>query len=397
MVSRHSPGPLPLTVLWMSGVVAAAVPNAPPQLCVNNICSAAPTLTPPVSATQTQVKWHPGHYMLSNEADRSADGQTASKRYEQGLVVAAGPNVVGWAGVYTWDILEPTKGNYDFSHIDADIAALSGKRIIIGIVTGYSPSNHLPPYILNDASYGPSPNAGQYGFWTIYSGAGVIGAKWRSSVNSRWIALIKALGARYDSNPLVEAIVDHDETAWNLDGGSDYSIAGFRAQWDALGTAAAAALPTTNFVQQHNWVQGGSIQDSADFTQDAYTRRVAFGGPDIFGYSTAHSNPAYVWSQGAFMGGAGTTPGTDYRGKMAAIHDVQSPELTGGLGTYTPQDIFNFADGDLHVDHILWNYVGGTGPGNWNGGANSVLALINAHPVTHKGCPAAYTSGCRTN
>jgi hypothetical protein len=335
--------------------------------------------------------------MLSNEVDRSPSGETPSKRWEQSVVVAAGPKVLGWAGNYLWDVLEPTQGNYDFSHIDADIAALGGKRIIIGISTGYSPSNHLPSYIVNSPAYGPSPNAGQYGYWTIYKGEGVIGAKWRAAVNNRWIALIQALGARYDGNPLVEAIIDRDETAWNLDAGSDFTLSGYRAQWDALGSAAVAALPSTNFVQQQNWVQSGSIQDSANFMQDAFARRVGFGGPDIFGYSSEHAQPNYIWSQGVRMGTAGTTPGTDYRGKMPMIHDIQSPELIGPWGPFTPKDIFDFADGDLQASHMLWNYLSGTGPGNWSGGANEVLAMINANPVSHTACPTAYTAGCKTN
>lgn len=385
---------LMISALLLAVVALAAVPNAPTQVCVNSVCTTVAATT-----SAKAVKWHPGHYMLSNETDRSASGEIANKRNEQSLVVSAGANVVGWAGNYTWDILEPTQGNYDFSHIDADIAALSGKRIIIQIQSYYDPSNHIPSYILGNSAYGASPTAGQYGWWYGggTGGTSIIAAKWRAAVMNRWIALVQALGAHYDGNPLVEAIVDADDTDWSLQPGSDYSVAGLRTQLDALGVAGVAALPTTNFTINQSFVEEGSAQDSANLLQDCYARRVAFGGPDILGSSFMSSNPTYYWGQGAYMGIEGTTPGTDYRGKMAAIHDIQSPELTGGLGLYTSQDIFNWANGNIHVDHMLWNYLGGTGNGNWTGGSNSVLAMINANSVTHTACPAAYTSGCNTN
>jgi hypothetical protein len=329
--------------------------------------------------------------MLSGEVDRSASGEIWAKRAEQAIAMADG-NVKGWAGNYMWNVLEPSKGVYDFSHIDADIAAMAGKRIIIGIQS-INFGKYIPAYILNDPAYGPSETAGEYGYWMSNWGTPVpMPAKWRPAVMARWIALVQALAARYDGNPAVEAIIDRDETAWQIDSGSDYTVSAFRTQWDALASAASAALKRTTFIHQANWITGGDNQTMADFLQDAYVRRTGIGGPDIFGYSQLHSNPAYIASIGITMGAAGTSPGTDYRGKIPSIHDVQSPELIGGLGLFTPQDIFQFANQDLQASHILWNYVG-SGTGNWS----SVQAVIDSNPVTHLSCPTAYAAvGCNT-
>jgi hypothetical protein len=342
------------------------------------------------------MKWHPGHYMGSAETTRSMGGETAAKRYEQSLV-NGDKNVVGWLGRYLWDILEPTPNNYDFSQIDADLAALGpGKRLMIFVGTGYSPSLHLPKYVVNDPTYGPSPVAGQYGYWTIFSGSGNQAATWRPAVMKRLIALYRALGARYDSNPMVEAIVDGDETGMSLDRGSDFSASDYRTQYAALDAALAAAWPTTNRVIEVNYTAGG-IQSSADMIQTAYVNKVAMGGPDIFGYSFSGPQPNYIWGQGVFIGTSGTSPGTDYRGRMPILHEIQMPELTGGLGLYTPADIYQQADGVLNVSHMIWTYVGGTASGNWSGGSNSVQAVIDSKPVTHTACPAVYAGACNTH
>jgi hypothetical protein len=391
MAFRYPPMLPAAVTLLLSVAAAAAVPNPPAKICVDAVCAVGPTS----ASSSSQMKWHPGHYMGSAEVTRSFGNETASKRIEQSLVNAEG-KISGWLGRYTWDILEPTQGKYDFSQIDTDIAALGpGKRMMISVGTGYIPSLHLPQYIVTDPTYGPSPVAGQYGYWTIFNGAGNQAATWRPAVMTRLIALYQALGARYDSNPRVEAIVDADETGMSLDSGSDYSASAFKAQYGALETALVAAWPMSNRVIEVNYVHD-TIQDAADMVQTAYLNKVSMGGPDIFGYSFSNTQPNYIWGQGVFIGSSGTSPGTDYRGKMPILHEIQSPELTGGLGLYTAADIYQEADANLQVSHMVWTYVGGTGVGNWTGGSNSVLDTINANPVTHTACPALYGGRCNT-
>jgi hypothetical protein len=339
------------------------------------------------------VKWNPGHYMLSYENDRSASGQIANKRSEQTAMLASGANVLGWGGRYLWSLLEPSLGVYDFSHIDADIAACNGKRVIIQVASGYSSGTQATPaYILANSTYGSSPVGGEYGWWGMNSGSGKTAAVWRAAVGARWTALFVALGNAYNGNPLVEAITLDDESVQgaNLDGGNDYSVANMRTQWQSMGTASVAVMPNTLFAYQINYTPA-TIQDTADQMQDAYARRVAFGGPDIYGYSVAHANPAFdpfygVWGIGVYMGVGGTTPGTDYRVKMPCVHAIQAPELNGAWAT-SPSDIAQFANSDLKATHLMWNYISGTGAGNWTGGANSVLATINASPITQTAYP----------
>jgi hypothetical protein len=354
-------------------------------------------------ASGGSIKWHPGHYMLSFEIDRSASGQIAAKRTEQTAMLASGANVLGWAGRYQWQLLDIGDGadhggyglGYDFSHIDADIAACGGKRIIIQVGSGYYGSTQpVPSYILNDSTMGASPVGGQYGYWTLSGATGKTAAIWRANVMARWQALFVALGNYYNGNALVEAISVDDESVQgqNLDGGSDYSWAAQYAQWNLLEIGAVAAMPTTSFIMHINYAQ--TLQATADMLQTAYANRVAFGGPDVYGQSVSNpfNNGGFydIWGIDVFQNipGAGTSPGTDYRGKMANMHAIQSPELNGFWAT-TPTDIALQCN-QIYVSHAFWNYISGTGTGNWTGGANSVLAAINANPLTHTTYPSSY-------
>jgi hypothetical protein len=322
--------------------------------------------------------------MLSNETDRSSSGQMTAILNELNILANSGGNVAGYAYNATWDTLEPTKGNYDFSHIDNILNHLpSGKKLIIGVQSIYAPSNHIPTYILTDSAYGSS-NAGGYGYWTGYGGASYIGAKWRSSVMSRWIALFQALGDRYDSDSRVVALIDRDETAPNMDGGSDYSDSAMLTQWTNFGSQVVAHAPHMSVVQQINWLPSGNERS---YMAALYQNRAGFGGPDIFGASIGVN---YVAAQAIYDGNSG---GVDYRGKMPMIHDVQSPEMTGGLGLYSPTDIVNNANGNLGINYMLWCYLGGGGAGDWY---NQVLPAINAHPISRTACPSSYGS-CSAN
>ena len=282
---------------------------------------------------------------------------------------------------------------YDFSHIDGDIAALSGKKIHIRVGVGYYGSTQpVPNYIIIDSKYGPSPVGGQYGYWDLNQGqTGFTGAIWRQAYMTKWIAMFQALGYYYDGNALVVSIGSQDESAQaaNLTAGSDYNEATQQSLWAQLEVGAVAAMPHTNFCMQCNYNNGG-IQQSANMMATMYANRTAFDGPDIYGLSVSlpYTPGGFydVWGIDIFMNIASTTPNFDYRGKMACIHEIQAPELVGAWAT-TPQDIFNMADQQIHANMLIWNYISGTGQGSWSG---QVLPVINANPITHTAYPTGY-------
>lgn len=342
------------------------------------------------------VKWHPGHYGRSNTYAYKANLNLATRQAEAVVCIAAGSNVLGWEFNYGMDLLYPNDGidrgfgvGFDFSAILTDIANLGGKRIIPCIFPQIF-SGNMPAWIVSNPIYGPSQNPGSYGYWDNVPLTLPNLALWRPLVMAAYIKLFQALGAYFNSHPLVEGIRDGNDTgSMNLASGSDFTVAGYRTQYQNLETAAVAAMPNTSFGTAMSFMQSGGIQDCANFLEDGYQRRMDFGGPDSLGYSFMHLNPTYYQFQAVYGGFGGTSPGTDYRGKMGCTHDVQGPELDGsGLtgSPYTPLDIYNWIEGVIGANRICWQYLSGSGTGNWS----TVLAMINLNPVTHTAYPTSY-------
>lgn len=357
------------------------------------------------SSSGAQIKWHPGHYLMSNTTIRSSGGQTSEVNSEISVVNAASSNVRGYAFSITWAQLESSQGVYTFSQIDNVLSQLgTGKKAIIQVAITYGSSDQtetIPSYILsNPGTYGSSPS-GQGGYWTSFSGGEVQAAIWRSSVASRLAALYTALGNKYDSSAQVEAITagPYDETALNgnIDGGSDFSFSGYESGWVTVYNAGISALPHTNI--------GGALANftatdisetnapgSIAIINDQYNNRTGSGWPDTYG-NTGDNSTHLSWAQSAWIGTAGGA-GFVYAGKMPVFAQVQG-YAPGTLDyAFSAASIATFANSPLKTDHLLWEYVTGSGNGDWS---SDVVPAINAHPITQTACPPKYTGGCNTN
>jgi hypothetical protein len=401
-----------IMVLAAAAGAQSTSPGPPKQVCVNNVC--VNSAVGPTSATSTgSIKWHPGHYVLSAGITTPTNGGWPGRKTE---LDAAGNNakVLGWRGIYTWAALEPSKGNYDFSAIDRDLQYLATqystpKRMALLVLPGTffggsdpnSYTGYIPSYVLSDSSYGAGMNGSSHGYWG--SSSSYMAAVYRPAVMGRYIALIQALGARYNSNPYFEAIILPETAGYiaTLTGAPDWSDNALLAQLKSLVTASVAAFPNTNVAMQNNYMQG--FGNTAALTAFLAANRASLSGPDIFGASAVQTYGAgkgYTWGQQALMGLNAVDSSvkvSDLRGTMPVIHDVQMPELDGSqfgnIGApYSPQDIFNNANGNLRATHVFWNYVY-SGPGNWQ----SVLAMINSNPITNTACPSNYGGKCATN
>jgi hypothetical protein len=357
----------------------------------------------------TGVKWHPGHYMSSDTIIAGKQQQIDQVHSDITVMNGAGANVVGYALNIAWSQID-TSGNgvYDFSQIDAVLALLaSGKKLIINIGTSLGtndPTEMIPAYMLSNPTYGSSPTAGRYGYWTSFSGGQIDTAVWRPAVAARINALYQALGTRYDADSRVEAIGSLDETAVgvNIDTGSDFSQAAYRTYYQNLYAAALPTMPhTTLGGAQVNYTNGDTSETNAAqsiaMIQDQYAHGVATGWPDTYG--NTDGPPTFLsWGQSAFIGHAGGA-GFVYAAKMPAIADVQAFGPNTLDYTKSPHDIANFANNTLKVTHLLWWYVDSfTGAqGDWTAASpNGVLAAINGIPISNIACPATYGArgGC---
>lgn len=203
------------------------------------------TVPPPVLRN-----WNPGHYVWPSFAQtQSSIGQDSGTVTiaPYGLINYAntgvpgghtgnagpwtanttGPVTTGVKGIgmpYYWRDLEPTKGSYDFTQIDADIAVCKalGVQLIIMVVMRTFTNDVAHNCAPGDAS-GATDNTRYlnqlpYSFNYTESGGGYQISRWNTTgqnVQARYTALITQLENRYGTDPTVEGIATQ-ETAGNF-------------------------------------------------------------------------------------------------------------------------------------------------------------------------------------
>jgi hypothetical protein len=398
-----------LVASLMSNSQAAStnIPQAPPQVCVNNVCSAASA-----SATaQGGVKWHPGNYCAANEFITPSNVGTELPIIEAEIdgCLSGNANVAGYMTLIMWPAIESTEGTYNWTIIDQIRSYIAtnypGKRLAISIYATYffntTASTCVPNYISSNSTYGASPVSGQYGYWSIYQPAtGCAAAWWRPAVYARIEALYANLAARtspygtgytYDTDPYVEAVTGWDESALSFPTGnapSDYSTAGAVSAWEAGHASIVSSWPHTNVVDQDNWLTLPAQEMLVDCAVGT-----AVGGPDII-MGTGN----YTWAQTTYVGASGSAGAQ--AGKCPYIAQVQYGDYTNPGATLS--GIFSTATGTatggFNAAEIWWTNRGSDGSaGAWA----SVLAFINSNPIpsANRACPTNYTSvrgGCNT-
>jgi len=368
------------------------------------------------------VKWHPGHYVLSNTIFTLGSSIT-TQQSEIAIVRAAPSQVLGYTFWTYWRPLENGGlGVYDFSSIDKLYVQLltgsttwtggampplsSPRRMMIYVMNedffhANPTSEMLPDYIATSSTYGPlGPDGTHYGYWCMNgsggSCTGSTAAFYRSSVMGRQIALDQAIGAHtlpdgntIDTSPYIEAVAVQGETAQQPSSGtpdSTYSVANARTQLIALNTSmgpagSSVAFPHTNVQFMLNYF--GLDTDASSIGQTLGSSATSFGGSDTVGISSgtvANASPCSVFLCGLTPGQgtyAGQTPSgtngnpwsssgsTDWRGKLPGIYQIQGTEL-GDDATYTPSDIFGQLNTTIHATHAVWSLLP---PGTFTGGA----------------------------
>jgi len=154
-------------------------------------------------AGTTGVKWNPGHYYtIQNWAND--DPIYMEKVYKE---LKATPALRGMQMRFLWGWIEKSPGVYDFSIIDKHLEKLApmGKRLVIQVQTkSFEADWKLIPEYLKAPKY----EGGAFAFkdWGSSTIDGRNIKLWNPYVRDRLIALLKALGQRYNSHPHVEGI-----------------------------------------------------------------------------------------------------------------------------------------------------------------------------------------------
>jgi hypothetical protein len=343
-------------------------------------------------------------------------------------------NIIGYRVWITWGALESSQGVYNFSLLDAILNRLKThyaqpKHMVVVVLPGYftgawssGNGSSVPLYIQQNGVYGPSPVAGSYGWWGRNSGGASTGAYtaalFRPAVMSRYIALIQALGAHYDSEPYFEAVM-FQEDAWMSglwSNAPDLSPAGGLAQFESMLSAAVAAFPHTSVVMENTW--WGSPTMTQNFELWMVNNRVAPGTADTLGQTAfnmgyATSAMGLNWAMQAYMGITYSGPnatssysGGDLRQRSRGMLDVEAMDIAGNYYSnwgapegYHAADVVTALNDTYQASHAFWTHFFGNESVAGGGTVNSaspwsawsqLAPVVNAAPLTHTGYPPNY-------
>jgi hypothetical protein len=259
---------------------------------------------------------------------------------------------------YGWDALEPAKGVYDFGRIERDLnlAAARGKRIFMFLSTkSFNTGNSDAPAYLRTAEY----DGGTYKIEV--RGKGSLGSKdrygsnvklYNENVKARMVALVQALGARFNKHPNFEGL-SFVETALGRANPAltDAQVQGFFVNLAAVNTAAKAAFPNTVVMQHANFPQ----QALPVLTEAMLKSGVGLAGPDILpehdGLTrVAGKNPKSAGAYSYHPQLAGKVP----MGINASGESYMTTDFHGPLKPQSPQALLAYARDTLKVNYMFW-------------------------------------------
>jgi hypothetical protein len=348
----------------------AGVPTPPPQLCADENCKSA------IVPGQGAVKWHPGHYML---IFRDSSHDAVMNRYIPEICKESA--LQGLQLKLNWNQLEKGEGEYDFSRVDDmyDALASCGKYLVlqvqVGDFTTSDPSVFAPSYLLTNPAYDGGVARTKNGY---------IARIWEEPVMDRKIALSKALAARYDNRPYFEGIILAETATSQVQDGYGFSGTAYITELKRAITEMVASWKSTNVIVFSNYMQDTSDAQFIDFVKFLRANRSTVGGPDTL--PPPHSS---TLGERVYRGELG---GVDMRGQMPAMFAVQTPELGGKEGTFTPKQLYDHCVNTNRCSHMFWirNMSNGGAEQKWDTG---ILPYLRTGPKTNRNCPANY-KGC---
>ncbi|MFO1468545.1 MAG: hypothetical protein U1F35_19230 [Steroidobacteraceae bacterium] len=298
-----------------------------------NIANLATT----AAAAASSRKSNTGHYIALMRSQSSTSVMASSIK----------PGVVGFMKRYTWKELEPSAGSYNFAGIKSDLswAASNGMHIIIMIEDKTFTLERPTPSYLD--SYTVRNRAGGY---TVL--------RWNTYVVGRWKALVKAIGAQFDSNTAFEGIATQ-ETSLGLEdpvlNANGYTPEKYRDAYIDMFTDAGKTMPKSHvfwfmnfFVRNQSYI--------ASVASAVASSGVVMGGPDVMPDNKSLVTRTYPYY-------------SQFDSKMSLfgqVEDVCYSQLhaTGGYKTkyWTMPELFKYARDNLHVNYLFWVRVPNASP-----------------------------------
>jgi hypothetical protein len=264
------------------------------------------------------------------------------------------PDISGAQVMYVWRNLEPSRGAYDFSMIEHDLALTRarGKGMFVEVLDRFftPASRYLPQYMLDEPEYG----GGLARQFDIRPGhapvpAGWVARQWDPEVRARFQALLAALARQFDGR--IEGII-LTETAVDVDRDAPpegYDCDAYFAAERDNAMFARRAFRRSHVVQYVNfWPCGWNDAHGymSRFFAFAAASHIGVGGPDIVPNRPGQMSNSYPFIRA-------------YRDRVPLVAmAIQEPTLDylnpDTSRPFTRAEFERFAVDYLGVDIIFW-------------------------------------------
>ena len=287
-------------------------------------------------------KSNPGNYIAFNKRSTKLEIANALKL----------PGVKGVQIRYKWAVLEPTKGEYDFSSIqfDLDLATKNGKQLVVFFLDKnfIKENDVLPPYLSDYTSkWGPS-RRGAYGNTAV---------RWDPYVIERMKLILNEIAKRFDKHPNFEGIAIQ-ETAlgapWKPKSLEDYGYTPeiYRDALIQMLTNASKSFKESSVFWYINFLPVKKqiyLRDVALTVAPLGALRV--GGPDVLPDGVALKSRTYPLYD-------------DLVGKLPLFCAIQNDSYSHlhkdkehyKTKYWTLQELVDFSKNRLHVNYLFWNH-----------------------------------------
>lgn len=210
------------------------------------------------------------------------------------------PSIVGVQVSYSWKLLQPAKGIYNFQPIQYDLDYLTAhhKKLFIQIQDRFFMPNakNIPAYLMSDPIYGGGivpqmDNSGE----NKAQVEGWVAMQWNMNVREQYQSLLQALAKEYDGKiygiNLPETAIDVVNTKQNGFSNSGY----FQAEIDNM-LAAKRFFKKSVVVQYVNFFPGewDNVKGyMSTLFSTAIANGVGLGGPDVVPYKNGQMHNSY--------------------------------------------------------------------------------------------------------
>lgn len=265
------------------------------------------------------------------------------------------PDIAGVQVVYSWKSLESSRGIYDFSRIERDLAFVEQrhKRLFLQIQDRFFEigHRHVPDYLLEDPVYGgglvpqvDNPGEGKP------EGYGWVAQQWNPEVRKRYQELLRALAQRFDGRvagvnlpeTAVGVDIERDQTGFTCD-------VYFAAELENIEFARRVFTKSPVVLYANFWpCEWNNDKKYMSRTFElAQARGFGLGGPDIVPWRRGQMNNSYPFFN-------------QYKGKLPLVAmAVQEPTLTytnpKTKRKFTRDEFVDFAENYLGVNIIFWS------------------------------------------